>query len=217
MWMALSLVERNFNDTLYFLSVIVSYLLGSAFFRRAAAKDRGSHTRSSSLLRVSALVTAFFFVGSDVVFGTTSSRWSAVIMLAMGFGVVNGVGQEVAGTLTFVVTGHLTRLVNQLVDRVSRRVGRRRMTPEEKEVAVRNASVFVGFFGGALWACFLLKCRSRMVASTFGEATEGLFAIIGLLYGMLFLWHDGDKWGDPWWLRKDRSPCEVDDDGQICP
>jgi uncharacterized membrane protein YoaK (UPF0700 family) len=68
--------------------------------------------------------------------------------------------QEVAGSLTFVITGHMTRLVNQAVHRTSRTAGRKKLYS-----LVQNAAIIGGFFGGALFASFL---KARQILFKFG-------------------------------------------------
>ena len=44
----------------------------------------------------------------------------------------------------------------------------------------------------------------------------GVFSGIGLSYAALFLWKDIESLGGAWWLRKDGTMCDVDDDGEAC-
>jgi len=203
MWMALALTERRFMDVGFYASVIFSYLAGLTVFRRS---DLALKKKS---LPLSAFLVAGLFVGSDIMFHIFKSRWIPTMMLATGFGIVNSVGQEVTGTLTFVVTGHLTRMMNQIIDRVSRTAGRKKLTLQDKQGFLLNASVFAGFFCGAALAGWLK-------ASGILAGKLGVFSGIGLSYGLLFLWKDMESLGAAWWKRKDGEMCDVDDDGEIC-
>lgn len=204
MWMALAMIEQRFMDVGFYASVIFSYLAGLTVFRRSdlALKKK--------TLPLSAFLVAGLFVGSDVMFSIFQSRWIPTMMLAMGFGIVNSVGQEVTGTLTFVVTGHLTRMMNQIIDRASRTAGRKKFTLADKQGLVLNASIFVGFFCGAA-AAGVLKAKGILANKL------GVFSGIGLGYAVLFLWKDMESLGGAWWKRKSGAMCDVDDDGAVCP
>jgi uncharacterized membrane protein YoaK (UPF0700 family) len=203
MWLATATVEGNLKNVGYYSSVIASYIFGLTAFRRMDFSLR------KKCLRICALLVAGLFVGSDLIYALTSykSRWLPVMMLASGFGVINSIGTEVAGTLTFVVTGHMTRLIHVAVDRCSRsRGGRKRLSDADKEGVKLNSAVIGGFFGGALFASFLNQ----------SFLLPGAFSMLGLLYGVLFYWLDMESLGGAWWLRKGKVMCEVDDDGDIC-
>lgn len=78
-----------------------------------------------------------------------------------------------------------------IVDRISRSAGRK-MIP--KEGLLMSLSVIGGFILGAAWSVFL-SVRAPQLMS------QGGFSIIGVIYGLLFLWLDRRKLGS-WWLRK---------------
>lgn len=118
----------------------------------------------------------------------------------------NAVGSEVSGTMTFVVTGHLTKLTNQFVDWVGG--SSKQLSKPEKTAVVLNASAFFGFFAGAAFACVL---RSRQWLNNFG-----IFSAIGVSYAALWLAHDMEDIGGAFWLRKDDELCDLSDDGGIC-
>lgn len=199
-WVALALAEQRFVDAIYYVCVISSYLVGLSIFRRADLSLK------KSTLPVCSFLVVGLFVGSDVLYHfLLPSRWIPVMMLATAFGIVNAVGQEVAGSLTSVVTGHMTRLVNQAVDRISRTAGRKKL---ERYSLVQNAAIIGGFFGGALFASLL---QARQILLKFG-----MVSCLGILYGVLFLWKDMESLGGAWWLRKDGEMCDLDDDGELC-
>ncbi|KAL7448760.1 hypothetical protein ACHAWC_000907, partial [Mediolabrus comicus] len=105
---------------------------------------------------------------------------------------LNPVGSEVTGTLIFVVTGAMTRVSNMMVDRISRTAGRKKIS---KEGMLMSLSVIGGFWMGAAWSVWLNKTMPDLIK-------HGVFSIIGLTYGCLFLWLDRDLLG-AWWKRKD--------------
>jgi hypothetical protein len=78
-----------------------------------------------------------------------------------------------------------------MVDRISRTAGRKKIP---KEGLLMSLSVIGGFILGAAWSVFLsirgphLICRRAL-------------SIIGVVYGLLFLWLDRRELGS-WWLRK---------------
>jgi uncharacterized membrane protein YoaK (UPF0700 family) len=195
-WMALATIESRNKDAFYYASLIVSYILGVAAFRKVDLEDRS--------IRFCGLAVMVLFVLSDIIQHVTSTRWIPMILLATAFGLTNSVGQEASGTLTFVVTGSMTKLANQFVDRVSRKAGRKKLTTADKQAVVLNISVIGSFFSGALWAFFL---HSQQLLNRFG-----VFSILGFMYGALFLWQDTRYLGGVWWVRNDANMHVVDDD-----
>lgn len=204
MWMAVAFADRRFTDVGYYASVIASYLVGLTLFRRVDIS-----MREKTLPIFAAIVTALF-VGSDVVYALSASRWIPVMMLATGFGIVNSIGSEVCGTMTFVLTGHMTKMTHVFMDRVSKTAGRKKLSKADWTTIMQNAAVCGGFFGGVLLASVLqmkgMLCR------------VGVFSTIGILYGLLFSWKDMkmESMGGAWWLRKGDKFCELDDDGELC-
>lgn len=197
LWLAQALVEQQYRLVGYYSSVIFSYLMGLVVFRKT---DLSLKQRT---MPVSAALVASLFVASDVLHFSGVST-IPVCLLALGFGIVNSVSTEVAGCLTFVITGHMTKLTHQLVDRVLSR----KQKPMDRKALVQNVNVLLGFFGGGLWACLIRKVlppQFRMECS-----------VLGICFGLLFLWNDMESLGGAWWLRKEQQLCELDDDGVLC-
>ena len=148
MWMAMALTERKYSTVAYYVSVITSYLVGTALFRRIDLSLR------KKTLPVCSAIVASLFVAGDCIHHASSglmpmiSKWIPMMMFATGYGVINSLGMEVTGTLNFVITGHYSKLVNNLVDRISRTAGRKKLTEAEKKIAAQNAAISGGFFGG---------------------------------------------------------------------
>lgn len=200
MWMALAAVEGRLMDSVYYMSVILCYLFGQAAFRRSDLT-----LKSKSLTFICAPLVAALFVGSDLVMKKLQQRWLPVTMLAFGFGIVNSVGQEVSGTLTFVITGHISRLSHQIVDRLSKTAGR---TKFRSEASAKNLVVVSSFVTGIMMAG---ACKNW-----WPSLWSRSFTVLGLLYAALFLWQDRDTLKSAWWLRESGELCDVDDDGKTC-
>jgi uncharacterized membrane protein YoaK (UPF0700 family) len=197
LWLAQALVEQRYRLVGYYSSVIASYLMGLVVFRKT---DLSLKQRT---MPVSAALVASLFVASEVLhFAGVPSI--PVCLLALGFGIVNSVGAEVTGSLTFVVTGHMTKLTHQLVDRL---LSRKQKAMDPKAV-IQSLTVILGFLGGALWAFLIHKVLLRQFHME--------FSVLGISYGLLFLWQDMESLGGAWWLRKDKRMCELDDDGVMC-
>merc|ERR1712165_262930 len=99
------------------------------------------------------------------------------MLLACGFGIVNSVGLKMAGTLTFVITGHLTRLANMFIDQATfvtneKKTIRKKisslLSSSSRFAFTQNLFVYGGFFAGAMWASFLLKNCRTFFLSRFG-------------------------------------------------
>jgi len=195
-WLAQALVQNNWNRVGYYTSVIVSYLAGITAFRKA---DLSLKQRTMPLCSI---LVAALFVLSEAIYLNGILPWLPICLLSFGWAIVNSVGTEVAGTLTFVLTGHMTKITHQFVDRLS---------ADRKDLCatslLQNATVLFGFSAGALWACALRRLFGTVPLE---------FPALGILYGLLFLWQDMESLGGAWWLRKDHYLCELDDDGGIC-
>lgn len=176
MWMAVALSDRRFTDVGFYVSVIASYLVGLTLFRRVDLSMR------EKTLPIFATIVTALFIGSDVVYAFSLSRWVPVMMLATGFGIINSIGSEVSGTMTFVVTGHMTKMTHLFMDRVSKTAGRKKLSKADWATIMQSAFVCMGFIGGVLLASVLqmkgILCR------------VGVFSTIGILYGLLFSWKD---------------------------
>jgi len=195
--MASAVVENRYKDVLYYASLIVSYMVGVASFRRADV------TLKERSLKVCSPIVALLFIGSDMVsYVNPGSRWIPMMLLSVAFGMVNSVGSEVGGTLAFVLTGHLTKITNLIFDRVSRTAGRKKLTEKDWEAARQSSVVIAGFFVGALSACQIFNVFPQFLQ-------RGAFSAIGSLYGLLLLWQDRKTLG-AWWMKEDERMCDID-------
>jgi hypothetical protein len=78
-----------------------------------------------------------------------------------------------------------------MVDRISRTAGRKKIP---KEGLLMSLSVIGGFVLGAAWSAFVSVRAPQLI-------NRRAFSIIGLIYGLLFLWLDRREIGS-WWFRK---------------
>jgi uncharacterized membrane protein YoaK (UPF0700 family) len=201
LWLCKAMVEQRHRDALYYTSVIFSYVVGLTIFRKTDL------TLKQRTMPVCAGLVAALFVLSDVaLIRSGGNKWIPMMLLAAGFGIINSVGTEVAGTLTNVVTGHLTKLTHQVVDRLFSR----QRKPINQPVLMQNLTVTFGFLAGAFLAC--LVRRNSFLPRTFPYE----WSVLGILYGLLFVWQDMASLGGAWWLRKHKRFCDLDDDGEIC-
>ena len=172
----------------YYASVFVSYLTGVAVVRRCR------HWPPRRILRTVGTVVLTLFVAADVMCYAPpwwpSSRFIPVSLLAVAYGMINSIGTDFAGTLTFVVTGHLTRLTHLLTDRV---FDGKRLTPQDVQTAQLSLSVCGGFTAGAVSA-FYLHTRGQLLR-------PGLFSLLGISYAALFASYDGRRIRH-WWKRR---------------
>ena len=199
MKMALALVEGRLVDTFFFLSVITSYIVGVGTFRRAelSYKDK-------ALNGLFAPIVVGCFMCSDYLSYIGASKFLPGILLSFAWGIVNSVGSEVCGTLIFVVTGAMTRVANMIVDRISSTAGRKKIA---KEGMLMSLSVISGFILGAAW-CAILSIKAPELL------TRGSFSIMGIMYGLGFLWLDRHEMGQ-WWKNKN-GLCEIDAEEVDC-
>lgn len=205
LWLAQAVVDLKWAQACFYFSVIAAYVAGLATFRKM------DYTLRKQTLRVSAVLVTALFVASDVIFAVTKSKFLPVALLSVGFGIINSIGTEETGSLTFVVTGHMTKLTNMLVDRtkeVPKPSKRRSLTANEIAAALENMSVTFGFLGGAIFG-FLLQAQKQLFLRS------GMFSVLGALFGMLFYFLDMEKIGGAWWKRKNKKMLELDNDGEI--
>jgi len=201
MKMANALVDGRARDSLFFLSVIVTYMFGVGTFRRAelSYKDKAMNG-------LFAPIVAGCFLCSDYLsWVKPSCKFIPAMLLSFSWGIINSVGSEVTGTLIFVLTGAMTRLSNMIVDRISRTAGRKKIP---KEGMLMSLSVIGGFILGAAWSAFLSTRAPKLV-------THGVFSIIGGIYGLLFLWLDWEQYG-AWWSIKNGELCDIDAEEVDC-
>jgi len=201
MWMMNALVDARFRDVAFYASVIASYIFGVGLFRRAELTYKEKALRGL----FAPIVTGCFLLSDYLTMLNPACRWIPALLLASSWGIINSVGSEVTGTLIFVVTGAMTRVSNMMVDRISRTAGRKKIS---KEGMLMSLSVIGGFWMGAAWSVWLNKTMPDLIK-------HGVFSIIGLTYGCLFLWLDRDLLG-AWWKRKDGKLCEIDGEEVAC-
>ena len=90
-----------------------------------------------------------------------------------------------------------------LVDRMSSTAGNK---PIPKEGLLMSLSVILGFVLGAGWSVLLNNLAPKL--KCFGS-----FSIMGLIYGVMFVWLDRKELG-AWW--KNTKPCDIDGDEITC-
>jgi len=196
LWMIKALSELRMMDGLYYFLVIASYGAGAAMYRTWQQTTGSSNKPPRRLLPTIAAIVTLSFVAADRFMAHSSqglfllAKWLPACLLSFGFSLVNLVGQETAGTMTFVVTGHITKLVHAVVD--DRRAQQlqaqsaRGMIQRLKQQTgvVTNAAALAGFIGGAMFSNYLRLSGIKTMAGL------GEFAWIGLFMGGLFLWKD---------------------------
>ena len=133
MKMASAIVNGQYHDTVFYLSIILSYMVGVGIFHRVQLsssynRDRGS---SGGIIHglVFAPIVATCFILSDhlllpsaatasatTVATTKFCKFIPAILLSFAWGIINQIGNIVTGTLIFVVTGAMTRISTMIVD-----------------------------------------------------------------------------------------------------
>ena len=196
MKMAIAIIDGRYHDTIFYTSVILSYMMGVGIYHRAELsiyKDEGV------IHALFAPIVATCFVLSDNLLlllptaaaattatATTTATFFKLFtpasLLSFAWGIINQIGNDVTGTLIFVVTGAMTRISTMMVDRLSRTAGRKTMPKDNLLLAL---SVIIGFILGAAWsACVSVHISQQHYLN------RRAFSIIGVIYGLLFLWLD---------------------------
>ncbi len=181
LWLIKALADWRWRDGFYYASVLAAYAAGLAAYRKCQVKNQ-------QFLPTMAAIVAMLFVAADL-FLIRSSNFIYVKLLpacclSFAFALVNGVGNDTAGTMTFVITGHMTKMITSIVDdRAAEEKSSWKATMQRllQQNAFRTQlAVFLGFGGGAMFANGL----------RLNGIVNGQFASIGLLFCGLFLWKD---------------------------
>lgn len=200
MKMAIAIINGQYHDTAFYLAIIVSYMMGIGIFHRvelSSYKDEGSIIHG---LLFAPIVATCFVLSNHLLLLPTAAAAAAkfkfipAILLSFAWGIINQIGNNVTGTLIFVVTGAMTRISTMLVDRLSRSAGHKAIPKDNLLLAL---SVITGFILGAAGsACVSVHMSQQHYLN------QGAFSIIGVMYGLLFLWLDRRKiWT---WLESQR-------------
>ena len=202
MWMASHTLNGFAAPALYLAAVIASYMAGLAVFRRTYQS-----LQEQSLQLFAPMITAAFLLADRLTFVDPVAKLAPMCLLSGAYGVINAVGTDMAGTMCFVLTGHLTKITNAIVDRFSTLAGKK---PIDALGMFRSVSVFSGFFFGALAAWGGVKYVPSL-------KDRGLLSLMGTIYGALFLWQDAKNMGG-WWHRKSKKidTCEIDEYDANC-
>jgi uncharacterized membrane protein YoaK (UPF0700 family) len=149
LWLSRAFVEQNVPTIFYYFSVLCSYMTGLSISRCLRDKD------GTTILRTVGTGVMALFVGADwLYYGLNFSRWIPVCMLALAYGGINSMGTDFAGTLTFVVTGHFTKMTHLATDVI---IEGKPLTEADVVAAQQCVSVIGGFSAGALMAFYLLS------------------------------------------------------------
>jgi len=201
MWMASHTLNGAVGPVLYLAAVIASYMAGLAVFRRTYQS-----LQEQSLQLFAPMITAAFLAADHLTFVDPVAKLAPMCLLSGAYGIINAVGTDMAGTMCFVLTGHLTKITNAIVDRFSTLAGKK---PIDAAGMFRSVSVFSGFFFGALAAWGGVKYVPSL-------KDRGLLSLMGTVYGALFLWQDAKNMGG-WWHRKSKKiDCEIDEYNANC-
>jgi len=201
MWMASHALNGLVGPFLYLSAVLGSYMAGLAVFRRTYQR-----LSEQSLQLFAPMITAAFLAADHLTYADPVAKLVPMCLLSGAYGIINAVGTDMAGTMCFVLTGHLTRITNALVDRFSTLAGKK---PLDAAGMLRSSSVFLGFFLGAAAAWGGVQVWPSL-------QDRGLLSLMGTVYGALFLWQDAKNMGG-WWHRKSKSPeCEIDNYDANC-
>ena len=193
-WLASHVLNQSFGLAAYITAVLLSYMSGLAIFR----KMYGS-LKEQSLELFAPMVTAAFLAADYLSAANPAVKWPSMCLLAGSYGIINSVGTDMAGTLCFVLTGHMTKMTNSIVDRFSE---------EKKKIDssafIRSSSVCAGIFLRAVAAWASLKAFPHLLQ-------RGMLSFMGTVYGGLFLWQDAKNMGGWWKNRSGKEPqCEID-------
>jgi hypothetical protein len=111
MKMANAIVDGRIRDTIFFLSIISSYMLGVGIFRRAELSYKDKALRGL----FAPIVTGCFLFTDYLSWANPSCKILPAVLLSISWGIINQAGTDVTGTLIFVVTGAMVSQRNRVV------------------------------------------------------------------------------------------------------
>jgi len=173
MKMTSALCSARWVDVAYYATVIAAYVGGTMLFR-AASKLKS--TEGEGAARSCAPAVLVLFALSDALTWSAPARWP-MVALAMAFGVINAASFEGARTITNMLTMHMHRLSNYVVDRA---VG---TAPAFVEADRRSVGVLGGFVIGAAWGITVAKLFPGFLA-------HGCATALGIAYAALLFSQD---------------------------
>ena len=186
-----ALGAMQWADTAFFLAVVSSYVLGVCSYRAAATWQPRRHRAS----RAAAAAVALAFVAADCL---ASCRW-AVVPLALGSGIVNAVSSDEAGTVTCMVTGHLGKIANTLVDGLAGGLG-----AAPRRAGLKSVGVLAAFLCGVVCNVRLLSWISAATPPLRLAAAWRMlglwlptFSAVGASYAAVLLLGQGEVRADP--------------------
>jgi uncharacterized membrane protein YoaK (UPF0700 family) len=198
LWMVRAFQEFRAMDGLYYASVMASYCVGLVVYRQwQLLHEQKKHDDGGRPVLVTVAGTVALLLGvADAFLGSSSFsssiflvKWLPACLLSMAFAMINGVGNDTAGQPTFVITGHLTKLTNGVVDdrqaHTSSSWWATWQRLRQQSGLVTNLSVLLGFMGGAIFANAVRQSKVFLRSS---NSVTGEFTCIGILLGALFLW-----------------------------
>ncbi len=171
-----SMVDARWNDAIWSASMILSYIMGTCFYKAVALKQ-SPRQRIPRTVGIVAQLTLVVFSLSDLmhrfIFPKVFTRLR-LPLIALGFGMLNTVCIDVWGTVTYALTGHLHKVGSGLAE--SALVGTQKSWASTKS-AWGLAAFAVAMFGTS----FLLR-----VVEVQKWHLEGRLPPFGLTMGTLY-------------------------------
>mmetsp|Transcript_41182 Transcript_41182/g.74233 ORF Transcript_41182/g.74233 Transcript_41182/m.74233 type:complete len:341 (-) Transcript_41182:62-1084(-) len=185
--MSMALAERKWNDALWRLSLVGSYVIGAASVRsiemscrqRIMASESQSSSQKSNhphLKIVAPIVAAVFAIADKLLIGSSSiisdgQKWN-LALLALGYGMVYAsANQALNATITQLVTGHITKLGSAVSDRFLPGGAR-----QWNKGVVTSVCILGSFIVGGIFGVQILSVAPNEFP---------LFASLGIVYALL--------------------------------
>lgn len=175
---ALALEDLRYKDSLLLAAIVASYMVGSGLFRAIDLKQQqNAAATKTTTLRALIPVATVTFVLADVA-GMINSLGLPVV-LAAGFGIINGGTMISFGAITNAVSGHITKIGMGFADLC--------MTGKCSEASRTSAAFF---------AMFVASIVTSSAAYTWVVARPGWVSkmppagcTFGLVYAAIFWWY----------------------------
>ena len=198
-WTMTALSRAKWLDARFYLSVVLTYVVGIAVYRTLDMRRQSAASRPAAALGALLLL----FAARDLAaWSLPGTRWH-VLLCTVGFAFINAISAEELGTVTCMITGHAQKVGNSLAELLA---GNLRALGQD--AFLRSVSVLVTFaagvaagtaslgVGGGPWVGGLLK--------------RAPFTLLAASYAAAFAVYDRLLASPPPELAVALGPCDLD-------
>jgi len=168
-----ALASSQWNEAGFHAALVLTYVMGVATYRRVDLRQPGAARRA-----VAPAVLLLFAARDLAAIALPGTRWH-MLLLVLGFALLNAISSEELGAVTCMVTGHLHKLGNALAERRGAR---------------RSVGVLLAFCAGAAFGTAGTEAAAAAAAAASTRwlarwLTRVRFTLLALSYALMFALH----------------------------